>query len=498
MTAPTIVLTADRSLMSDFRGNYILGFLSCAPSNYLPDVLYDRLFAPPIEANPDGTARSAPMGLRRIEGGLLDSGAYDTGSVAVAHPHHLEAVVGPQTEVVGINVMDPLGMGPVTSSFTRGTDRVPMNAVKFRELMDRIDHLRPKPTVVVGGGGAWQVADPETRDRFGIDHVVHGEVGHRAAAIFDRIRGGDADAVLTADRPHRMSDIPEIRAPTVNSLLEGMRGCGRGCDFCGPDMRRSLYATPERLVREARVNVRGGYDYIWLHGEDIFLYDSGPGFEPNPDAVRTLFQRLHDVPGIRKVGTTHVSLAAVAARPELVEDIAEINGLGPSNWTGVQPGLETASPDLLERHMAMKAKPFSVSEWPSVVERAFEVLNDNYVYPAATLIVGLPGETDADVRETIDLIDRLDDTDSILAPLMFMDYDDADTLPVANLTPAQWELFRRAWEHNLREIESKTWRATQGWNPVGRAVSQLVAWIGAEGIMRALKRVKPAEARRAA
>lgn len=491
MTDPTIVLTADRSMMSDFRGNYILGFLSCAPSNYVPDLLYDKLFAPPVNANPDGTAVSAPMGLRRVESGLVRSDRYDASDVAVAHPNHLESVVGRETEVVGVTAMDPLGMGPVTSSFTRGTDRVPMNRVKFGELMDRITSLDGDPTVALGGGGSWQVADPEDRSRFGIDHVIHGEVGHQAAEIFDAIRSNGADPILTATRPHAMSDIPEIQQPTVNSLLEGMRGCGRGCDFCGPDMRRSLYADIDRLKREARVNVAGGYDYLWLHGEDILLYDMNPGFEPNRDAVRTLFTRLKSVDGIQTVSATHMSLAAVAAAPDLIEEIAEINDLGPNNWTGVQPGIETASPALLERHMGMKAKPFDTEEWADVVETAFKILNENYFYPAATLIVGLPGETEEDVRQTIDLVERLDDTDSILAPLMFMDYDDEDTLPVSDLSPAQWELFKRTWEHNLREFKGKTWKATKGWNPVGRVISQVVAWAGAQGIMHGLDNVEP-------
>lgn len=495
MTAdPTVVLTADRSLMSDFRGNYILGFLSCTPAGYVPDVLYDRLFAPPIDANRDGTATAAPMGVRRVEAGLVAHDEYDRSDVAVAHPHHLESIVGPETEVLGINAMDPLGKGPVTSSFTRGTDRVPMNRVKFEGLMDRVGDLSADPTVVAGGGGAWQLADAETRSRYGIDHVVHGEVGHTAGETFEAIRDGDADSVLTEDRPRNPADIPEIRGPTVNGLLEGMRGCGRGCDFCGPDMRRSLYLDPERLADEARVNVEGGYDYLWLHGEDILLYEMEPGFEPNREAVRHLFERLRSVAGIEKVGTTHMSLAGIAAAPALIEDIAEINDLGPGDWTGVQPGIETASPELLDRHMGAKARPFDVEEWPTVVERAIRILNDNYIYPAATLIVGLPGETEADVRQTIDLIERLDDTDSILAPLMFMDYDEEDTLPVSELSPAQWELFRTAWEHNLREIEGQAWKATKGWSPLGRAVAQIVAWIGSEGIMRALRNVEPTQA----
>ncbi|MFB6131313.1 MAG: radical SAM protein [Salinigranum sp.] len=493
MTAPEVVLVADRSLMSNFRGNYILGFLSCAPTDWVPDVVYDRLFAPPIEAHPDGRATAAPMGLRRIEAALLEAGR-SRADVAVAHPHHLDHVVGPETEVIGVNAMDPLGMGPVTSSFTHDSDRTPMNAVKFRSLMDRIDGLDFDGRLVVGGGGAWQVDNDEKRAEFGIDHVVHGEASHRAPELFEELAAGEADPTIVCESPDGWDDIPEIRGPTINSIVEAMRGCGRGCDFCGPDMRRNSYADVERLKREARVNAEAGYEYLWVHSEDILLYDYGKGFEPNREAIRTLYRELHDVDGIRKVGTTHMSLAAICRAPDLISDIADINDLGPNNWTGVQPGIETGSPRLIDMHLAGKPTPYDAEEWPDVVERAIRILNENYFYPACTLIIGLPGEQEEDVRHTIDMVESIDDTHSILAPLMYMDYAGGNTLSASDMSPAQWELFNKCWKHNAGEFKDKAWRATKGWNPAARVVSQGLAWLGAQGILRGLKRVEPTPA----
>ena len=42
-----IILTADRTLMSDYRGNEFIGFGSTAPPNLLPDWFYKLLFFPP-------------------------------------------------------------------------------------------------------------------------------------------------------------------------------------------------------------------------------------------------------------------------------------------------------------------------------------------------------------------------------------------------------------------------------------------------------------------
>ena len=67
-------------------------------------------------------------------------------------------------------------------------------------------------------------------------------------------------------------------------------------------------------------------------------------------------------------------------------------------------GLETGSVRVAKQIMPSKGVPFSIEDWPSVLVRGLEVLNANNWFPAMTLIVGNPGETDEDVRATIDLI----------------------------------------------------------------------------------------------
>ena len=54
--------------------------------------------------------------------------------------------------------------------------------------------------------------------------------------------------------------------------------------------------------------------------------------------------------------------------------------------------------------MPSKGVPFPIEEWPSVIVRGLEVLNRNNWFPAMTLMIGSPGETDEDVRATLDLI----------------------------------------------------------------------------------------------
>jgi hypothetical protein len=79
-----IILTADRTLMSDYHKNEFIGFGTCAPPNVIPNWLYSFLFFPPIKTR-KGIPVAAPYGLRKIEAKLLSEGF----NVLTVDPDHL-------------------------------------------------------------------------------------------------------------------------------------------------------------------------------------------------------------------------------------------------------------------------------------------------------------------------------------------------------------------------------------------------------------------------
>jgi radical SAM superfamily enzyme YgiQ (UPF0313 family) len=70
--------------------------------------------------------------------------------------------------------------------------------------------------------------------------------------------------------------------------------------------------------------------------------------------------------------------------------------------------------------MPAKAAPYPVEKWPEIVEDAFRIMHEHKIIPAATLIIGLPNETDDDIIRTIELIDRLKDYRSLIIPMFFV------------------------------------------------------------------------------
>jgi hypothetical protein len=113
-----VLLTADRTLMSHYNGLVFLGFGACVPNGLIPDIMYFTMLCPSIESNNDGSVKYAPCGTRKIEAALLNNG-FKREDVIVAHPDHLDKVVGSNTKVLGISGFDPLGIAPATSTFTQ-------------------------------------------------------------------------------------------------------------------------------------------------------------------------------------------------------------------------------------------------------------------------------------------------------------------------------------------------------------------------------------------
>jgi len=128
-------------------------------------------------------------------------------------------------------------------------------------------------------------------------------------------------------------------------------------------------------------------------------------------------------------------------------------------------GLETGSVRMAKQVMPSKGVPFPIDEWQSVFIRGLEVMNKNNWFPAATLIVGNPGETDEDVKATLDLIYEVERRGlfaffipSIFTPLHDTRMEEAKGVTeTRQLTPLQWQLMMKCWKMNLRPGQMSWW-----------------------------------------
>jgi radical SAM superfamily enzyme YgiQ (UPF0313 family) len=531
MKYPKVVLTADRTLMSPYRGISLASFFGCAPAidvnrdhssfwyhifgnQVTPRVLFDFICNPIPHTN--GLANYAPYGLRKVEAALVRDG-YSREDVVVAHPDQVERFIGPGTEVVGTYEMDPLGMGPVTMTFTYGRKQMSFDEFYSRDLHLRIKAAKEKngsnAKVIAGASGTWQYNyDPAKIEEYGLYGIVEGDMGGigpemdgAGGKFFDSLINGEMEIanpfkknkfkveIKEFNRDNQqyhgrfihcweepsVEEIPTIINPSMHGMVEVMRGCGRGCKFCDVTLRPLRYYPVEKVQKEIEINMKyGGAKNAWVHSDDIFVYGMNPrttkNMQPNREALEELFKGIMAT-GIEHTNPTHGTLAGAIADERLIPNISKTIRASPDNHIGIQCGFETGSIRLIGKYADRKLAPFKPSEWHWVVKKAVKTLNENYWVPAFTLIMGLDNnETAEDSWDTIQLIHELEteqpDSKFTTTPLTFVPigllekssfYDIGNNMDAPKLG-----VMYKTWQHNFRHGIQKFMHKVGRDNPI--------------------------------
>jgi len=456
-----IVLTADRTLMSEYHGGIFLGFSACFPRGIIPDSLYFGAFCPPVKVK-EVSAEVAPYGTRKVEAALLQHG-FEREDIVVAPPRMISQVVGVETKVVGLTETDPLGLAPATSTFKSIWGKESYMENKLREALRQISDTGMRPKIIVGGPGAWQLEPPDVRRRLGVDCAVVGEGEDVVGPLFEAAVKEEPIPGVVHGEIVPTNHVPIIQGASVGGLVEVARGCGRGCAFCVPTMRAYRCMPIDHILKEVKINLRSGRQPL-LHAEDILRYRAH-GLQINEQAVVELFKSVRGFPGVWNVGISHFALSSALVAPGLVEEISAILRLGDEvPWLSGQVGIETGSPRLIKDHMEGKCKPFKPDEWPEIVVRSFEVLAQNNWVPVGTLILGLPREEKRDVEETISLVRRLRPFKSLIVPLFFVSegsLSGTESFCLDKMTREHGELMITCWEHNFEWIPKMFWEYNQ-------------------------------------
>jgi hypothetical protein len=441
-----------------------------------------------VEYNSDGSARYMPAGVRLVEASLLRE--YDSDEMVCCYPDDLDKFIGPNTRVVAVSTHNPLGVtfaaGVYTSIF--GSSKMPINAHYSRKLFEKIktNPYRDNFKVIVGGSGGWQITQTNSFDELGVDCIVEGRAeSEDAMKLFRKaIVGEDLPREIDVAHPKDRNAILTPHHRTTFGVVEMTTGCGRRCQFCVPDLNPQLDMPKEKIMTAVQANVREGNKQISLATEDMFIWGqvhtSTPFYFPNREALLDLYSSIVNTPGVEQHVLSHATIAPAVVDPLLIKKLSEI--LLPKSpihfpYLSSHPqkkalapliGLETGSGRMAKMIMPSKSVPFPIEEWPSVVIEGLRVLNENNWFPAMTLMVGNPGETDEDVKATLDLIYEVERRGlfAFFIPSIFTPLHDTrmeqkkGVTETRELTPLQWQLMMKCWKMNLRPGIYSWWAPT--------------------------------------
>ncbi len=448
---PEVVLSSDRAMMSNYHGKEFLGFGATSPSVGIPEFLFRWIFTPKPPGK-NGVVREAPYGLRKIEAKLIEEG-FDTLTV---DPSSLKRYLS-TAKVLLITGHDYFGLGPPSTTFSSLVKRESLNAISFRKFITSREIRKAKKEglkIIAGGPGAWQfrIRDEQRRE-YGIDCVVEGEGENVIVDLIKKaLNGENLPEFVNGDEFYpSVEQIPEIKNPSINGLVEIGRGCPKGCSFCSVTRKPLRWYPLNKIEREIRVNVESGLYGGILHSDDVLLYGS-KDFRPRPEKLLPLLEL--SMSHYRTLAFSHASLSSVVSLKDRFSEIAE-TVLQNQKFFGAEVGIETGSVNLAKKIMKNKAKPFEIERWKEIVIEAFGIMHDNSMIPAGTLIVGIPGETSDDIYETIELIEDLSDFRSLIVPLFFVPLGllkDENWFLAGNVREDHIELLKTCLKHDMKWV----------------------------------------------
>ncbi len=480
-----IVLTAPLTESIDHAGFFIQMALASIPQ-WL-EVVLNKKYPKwrEVERNEDGSARYMPAGLRVLEKSILRE--YTADDVVACFPDDLEQFIGPHTRIVAVSTHNPLGVTFAAGVYTSiyGSSKEPLNSIYTRMMFDKIKSspYRKNFQVIVGGSGGWQITQTNAFEELGIDCVAEGrsESADTLTLFRKAVAGETMPREINLAHPTSRDAILFPDKRTTFGVVEMTTGCGRRCQFCVPDLNPQIDMPKARIMDAVRANVRQGNKLISLATEDMFIWGqvhtNTPFFFPNREALVDLYTAIVDTPGVEQHLLSHCTMAPFVVDPILIQQLSDkLLPKSPIHLPRLSThpqkkalvpliGLETGSVRMARQIMPSKAVPFSIDDWPSVVLEGLRVANQNNWFPMMTLMVGNPGETDQDVRDTLDLIYEMERRGlfAFLVPSIFTPLHDTrmqhqtGVTQTRQLSPLQWQLMMKCWKHNLRPGQYSWW-----------------------------------------
>ncbi|MCP9818764.1 tRNA (N6-isopentenyl adenosine(37)-C2)-methylthiotransferase MiaB [Synechococcus sp. Cruz-9H2] len=258
----------------------------------------------------------------------------------------------------------------------------------------------PHLTLVVAGCVAQQEGESLLRRVPELDLVMGPQHANRLGTLLEQVATGQQ--VVATGEHHILEDITTARRDSqVCAWVNVIYGCNERCTYCVvPSVRGAEQSRrPEAIRLEMEGLAERGFKEVTLLGQNIDAYGRDlPGITPEGRRQHTLtdlLQHVHDVEGIERIrfATSHPRYFT----ERLIEACAELPKLCEHFHIPFQSGDD----DVLK---AM-ARGYTVERYRRILERIRSRMPDAAI--SADVIVGFPGETDAQYRRTLALIEEV-------------------------------------------------------------------------------------------
>lgn len=180
----------------------------------------------------------------------------------------------------------------------------------------------------------------------------------------------------------------------TRAFVKVQDGCNSFCTYCIiPYVRgRSRSRTPEDILKEVRNLITGGYKEIVLTGINIGDFDGGVAKGEKPFTLANLIRLVDKEPGLERLRVSSID------PDEVDEDLADAILNGKTTCHSMHIVLQSGSNVILKR---MNRK-YTRQVFLETIDRLCKASPD-FTF-TTDIIVGFPGETDADFVDTLSVM----------------------------------------------------------------------------------------------
>ncbi len=267
---------------------------------------------------------------------------------------------------------------------------------KVRSLLGSLKVLKhQRPWMILGVGGCVAQQEGE-RLLAAVPHLDLVFGTHGIYRLPDLVRRASRERQVDVSlEPGFPAVRPRRRQPgPVQALVPVMQGCNNFCSFCVvPYVRGREYSRPPaEIVAEVREFLKNGGQEVTLLGQNVNSYGRGLG---EGVTFPRLLRDLAELPGLTRLrfATSHPKDLS----DELIALFGELPPLCESLHLPVQSGSD--------RILAAMNRGYTRQQYLAKVEKLRSIQPDLSL--STDIIVGFPGETEADFQDTLDLVQEV-------------------------------------------------------------------------------------------